>query len=126
MLSKAALPTVAGLNLEAVDEVDHIVEAATGARSDAASRDSDSQMCFAGACSADQHDVALLGDEAAASEIVDERLIDRRAIELEVGYVLGKRQLGDGELVLDRTGLLLVDLRIEQIADDALGFMLSF
>ena len=48
------------------------------------------------------------------------------SVELEVGDVLGKRQLGDGELVLDRTGVLLVDLRVEQIADDALGFMLSF
>jgi len=27
----------------------------------------------------------LLGDEAAASEVIDERLVDRRAIELEVG-----------------------------------------
>ena len=78
MLGKPPLPSVAGLDLEAVDEVDHIVEAATGTRSDAASRYSDGQMCFAGAGAADQHDVALLGDEAAAGEIVDERLVDRR------------------------------------------------
>jgi hypothetical protein len=38
----------------------------------------------------------LLGDESAAGEIVDERLIDRRALELEVVEVLGERQLGDG------------------------------
>src|SRR6478752_5658953 len=79
-----------------------------------------------GASAADQHDVALLGDEAAAGEIVDERLVDRRAVELEVGDVLGKWQLGDGELVFDRPGLLLVDLGGEQIADDTLGFMLAF
>jgi len=68
----------------------------------------------------------LLGDEAAAGEVVHERLVDRRALELEVGEVLGERQLGDGELVLDRARLLLVDLGVEQITDDALGFVLAF
>jgi hypothetical protein len=47
---------------------------------------------------------------------VHERLVDRRALELEVGEVLGERQLGDGELVLDRARLLLVDLGVEQAA----------
>src|SRR5271154_7056557 len=40
--------------------------------------------------------------------------------------VLGERQLGDGELVFDRARLLLVDLGGEQVADDALRFMLAF
>jgi hypothetical protein len=44
--------------------------------------------------SAGQHDVALLGDEAAGGEIPHQRLVDRRALELEVGEVVGKRQLG--------------------------------
>jgi len=52
---------------------------------------------------------------------MDERRIDRRAREVEVGEVLGERQLGDGELVFDRPRLLLADLGAEQIADDALG-----
>ena len=69
---------------------------------------------------------ALLCDEAAAGEIVDERLVDRRTFELEVIEVFGERQLGDGELVLDRARLLLADLSVEQIADDALWFMLAF
>jgi hypothetical protein len=56
---------------------------------------------LAGASPTDQHRVALLGDEAAAGEIIDERLIDRRALELEVFEVFGERQLGDTELVLD-------------------------
>src|ERR1700740_1812941 len=99
MLCKPALPSVAGLRLEAVDEVDHVVESAAGAGSDAASGDGNGQVGFAGAGAADQHHVALLGDEAAAGEIVDERLVDRRAVELEVSNILGKRQLGDGELV---------------------------
>jgi hypothetical protein len=82
-------------------------------------------MGFAGAGAADQHDIALLGDEAAAGEVIDQRSVDRRAFELEVLDVLGKRQLGDGELVLDRPGLLLVDLSAEQVADNALGFVLA-
>jgi hypothetical protein len=125
MFGKPALPSIAGLDLEAVDEIDHIVEAATGAGSDAASGDGDGQVGLAGAGAADQHGVALLGDEAAAGEVIDQRPVDRRAIELEVLEVLGKRQLGDGELVFDRPGLLLVDLGVEQVADNALGFVLA-
>src|SRR5712675_1148178 len=74
---------------------------------------------------ADQHGVALLGDEAAAGEVIDQRLVDRCSLELEVLKVLGERQLGDGELVLDRTRLLLVDLGVEEVADNALGLVLA-
>ena len=125
LIGDPTLPSVTGLSLEPVDEIDHVVEPATGARADAASGDGDSQMGLAGASAADQHGVALLGDEAAASKIVHERLVDRRTLELEVVEVLGERQLGDGELVLDRARLLLVDLGVEQITDNALGFMLA-
>jgi hypothetical protein len=121
MLGNAALPSVAGLDLQAIDEIDHVVEASASTGSDAASGNGDGQVGLAGAGTADQHGVALLGDEAAASEILDQRLVDRCALELEVLKVLGKRQLGDGELILDRTGLLLVDLGVEQVADNALG-----
>src|SRR3954464_13144023 len=126
MIGERALPSVAGLSLEPVDEIDHVVEPAAGAAADAASSDSDGKMSLAGSGSADQHGIALLSDEAAAGKVVDERLVDRRALELEDIEVFGERQLGDGELVLDRARLLLADLGIEQIADDALGFMLAF
>ena len=80
MLGEPPLPSVAGLDLKAVDEVDHVVEAPTSAGSDAASGDCNGQM-GAGAV---QHDVALLGDEAAAGEVIDQRPVDRRTFELEV------------------------------------------
>src|SRR5687768_10487086 len=47
-------------------------------------------------------------------------------VELEVSDVLGEGKLGNGELVLDRSCLLLADLGREQVADDALRFMLAF
>jgi hypothetical protein len=113
LISDPALPSVTGLNLEAVYEIDYVVEPATGTGADATS--GDGQMGLAGASPADHHSVALLGDEAAASKVIHERLIDRGALELEVIEVLGERQLGDGELVLNRARLLLVDLGVEQI-----------
>ena len=126
LVGDATLPSVTGLDLEPVDEIDHVVEPAPGAGADAASGDGNGQMGLASAGTADQHGVALLGDEATAGEVVHERLIDRRALEQEVVEVLGERQLGDGELVLDRARLLLVDLGVEQVTDDALRFMLAF
>jgi hypothetical protein len=126
MIGETALASVAGLGLEPVDEIDHVVEPAADAGADASSRNGDGKMGFAGAGPTDQHGIALLCDEAAAGEVVHERLVDRRALELEVVEVLGERQLGDGELILDRPCLLLVDLRREQIANDALRLMLAF
>ena len=120
------MPSVTGLDFEPVDEIDHVVEPATGAGADAASGDGNGQMGLSGAGPADQHGVALLGDKSAAGEVTHECLVDGRALELEVVEVLGERQLGDRELVLDRARLLLVDLGIEQITDNALGFVLTF
>ena len=64
--------------------------------------------------------------KSSTSQIVHQRLIDRGAVELEGIEVLGQRQLGNGELVLDRACLLLVELGLEEIADDALRLMLAF
>jgi hypothetical protein len=100
MIGEPALASIPRLGLETVDEIDHVVESAAGAAADAASGDRDGKMSLAGAGSADQHGVALLSDEAATGEVIHERLVDRRALELEVVEVLGERQLGDGELVL--------------------------
>src|ERR1700761_1431918 len=82
-------------------------------------------MRLARAGSADQDDVALLGDELAAGEVAHEVLVDRRAFELEVVDILGERQLGDRELISDRTCVLLRYLRLEQVADEPLRLMLA-
>ena len=80
---------------------------------------------WVGTGTADQNDIALLGEEAAAGEIIDQRLVDGCALELEILKILGKRQFGDGELVLDRACLLLVNLGVEQVADNTLRFVLA-
>ena len=56
----------AGLGLEAVDQINDVEEAAAGASADAGSCDGDGQVALAGAGAADEHDVALLGEEGAA------------------------------------------------------------
>src|ERR1700683_1962848 len=82
-------------------------------------------MRLACAGSADKDDVALLSDETAAGEVAHEGLVDRRVFELEVVEILGERQLGEGELISDRTRVLLRYLRLEQIADEPLRLMLA-
>jgi hypothetical protein len=84
------------LSLEPVDEIDHVLEPATSARADAAFSYSDGKMGLAGSSSTHEHGVALLADESAAGEVIDECLVDRCAFELEVVEVLAGRQ-GGGE-----------------------------
>src|SRR5579863_2369235 len=82
-------------------------------------------MGFACPSSADKDDVALLSDEAAAGEIANQAFVDWRILEGEVVDVFGERQLGDRELVFDRARLLLGDLGLEQIADEALRLVFA-
>jgi hypothetical protein len=51
--------------------------------------------------------VELLGNEGAAGEAAHQIRIDRRILERKVVDIPGEGQLGDGELVSDRTRLLL-------------------
>ena len=69
---------------------------------------------------ADEDDVALVSQELAAGELAHEVLVDGGAGEGELGDVLGKGQLGDRDLVLDRARLLLGDLGLKEVADDLL------
>src|SRR5436305_1488513 len=87
------LPAGAGFALQPVDEIDDGIEAAPGAAADAGPRNSYGQMRLAGAGSTDQHSIALFGQEGAARQIADQRLVDRRAGKVEVADVFGQRQL---------------------------------
>src|SRR5690606_4241826 len=118
VIGNAALPAGAGLGLEPVDQVYDVEEAAACAVADEGPGNGDRQMRLASARPADQHDIALIGDEGATGKVADQGFVDRRAGEVEVLDVLGQRQLGDGELVFDGTGLLLRYLGLQQIADD--------
>ena len=86
------LPAGAGFALQPIDEVDDGIEAAPGAAADAGPRNSYRQMRLAGAGSADQHRIALFGEKGAARQIADQRLVDRRAGEIEVVDVPGLRR----------------------------------
>ena len=82
-------------------------------------------MRLAGSGSTYKHGVALLCDEVAAGEVANEGLVDRRVLEGEVVDVFGERQLGDGELILDRPRLLLRDLGAQEVSDKALRLVLA-
>jgi hypothetical protein len=68
----------------------------------------------------------LLGQEAARSQVFDQHLVDRCCGKVEVGDLLGQRQLGYCHLILDRARFLLVDLRLQEVADNALRRVLPF
>src|SRR5258707_15319396 len=68
LVGEPALAPVAGLGLEPVDEIDHVIEPTAGAGADAVSGNGDGKMRLAGAGPADQHGIALLGDEARSEE----------------------------------------------------------
>ena len=80
-------------------------------------------MGLAGAGAADQHDVALALQEVAAGEFLDQGPIARGSGEVEVGRLLGRRQLGGRHLVLDGARLLVGDLGLQQRTDDLLHRM---
>jgi hypothetical protein len=80
MISEPTLSCVAGLGLEPVDEIDHIVETAAGAGANAASRNGNGQVGLASASPTDQRRVALLGDEAATGEIIGKGNADKAAV----------------------------------------------
>jgi hypothetical protein len=116
IVGDASLASGSTFGLELIDEIDGGEEAPARSSADATPRDGDGQMRLARAGSADQDDVALLGDERAAGEIAHDRFVDRRILEGEVFDVFGQRQLGDGELIFDRARLFLRDLGLQEIA----------
>ncbi|MET3583891.1 hypothetical protein ABID19_006957 [Mesorhizobium robiniae] len=99
VIGNAALPAGTGLGLEPVDR-STTLKKRPRAPLRMGDGNGDRQMRLAGACPADQEDIALMGDEGAGGEIADQALVDRRAGKIEVLDILGQRKLGDGELVL--------------------------
>lgn len=57
------------------------------ARANDAACDPDGDVTLAGASSPDQHDVALIGQEHAGAQLLDQRAVDGRALECEVGQL---------------------------------------
>ena len=86
------------LGLELINEIYDVVKTSARAGANAPSGDGDGKVGLAGAGSANQHDIALLGDEATTGEVGDERMVDRGVLELEVVEILGERELGDSRV----------------------------
>ena len=59
LIGDPTLPSVTGLGLKPVDEIDHVVKPSTDAGADAASGDGNGQMGLASTGAADQYGVAL-------------------------------------------------------------------
>jgi hypothetical protein len=89
----AALTADLDLGLELVDEVDNVEEAGLAAGSDAAASDGYGDVALARAGAADEDDVALAVEERTTGKVVHELFVDRRALEGNVGELLGQRQL---------------------------------
>ena len=80
---------------------------------------------LAGAGSADQHGVALGGEEAALVQLAHQPLIDRRHHEVELGEVLHHRETRHPHAVGGRAGAMIGELSEQQLAEDALKRMLG-
>ena len=96
-----ALALGAGFGIELVHQVDHVEEPAPAPCPDTGPGDADGKMGFAGACAADQDEVALMVEEVAVGQVADQGLVNLGGLEVELLQFLGERQLGDGHLVFD-------------------------
>src|SRR6516164_5852415 len=96
IIGEARLAARPSFGLEPIDKIDSVEEPATRSGADATARDRHRQMRLAGASPANQDDVALLRDEAAAGESAHQALVDRCTFEFEAIDILGQWQFGDG------------------------------
>ncbi len=74
VIGEPSLPAGTGLAFQPVHEIDHGVKASSRATADAGPCEGYGEMAFARAGAADQHGVALLGDELAARQVADQSL----------------------------------------------------
>ena len=72
VIGDASLLSGTVFGLEPVDEIDDVEEAAAGSVANERAGDCDGQVGFARAGAADEHGIALVGDERAGGEIADE------------------------------------------------------
>src|SRR3954447_21094354 len=91
VIGEPTLPAGAGLALQPVHQVKDDVEAASCATADARSCDGHGEMRFAGAGSADQDGVALLGQKGPGCQTADQALVDRGFGKGEAVEILGQR-----------------------------------
>ena len=83
------------------------------------------QVRFSGPGATNQPHVALIGDEGAACKLANQARMDRCTGDVAVVEVFRRRQLRDGHLVFDGTRLLLGNLGLQQVTDDAGRFVLA-
>ena len=126
IIGYAALLGRPGFHLQIVDQINDIEETPPQASPDAGACNGDSQMGLARTRATNQHSVALIGNESARGEILDQSLVDWCAIKGEVVNVLGQWEFGDLELITDGAGLFLDNLRLKQIAHNVRRLMLAF
>src|SRR5215470_11104030 len=93
VIGEPALPSGTSFALQSIDEVDDGIKAASRTAADAGSCDGNGEMAFTGAGATNQHGVALLTEKGAASQAADQRLVDRRAGEVEVVMSLASGSL---------------------------------
>ena len=96
VVGEPALAAGAGLGLEPVDEIDHVVEPAAGAGSDAASGNGDGKMRLASAGPANQHGIG-------AAEVL---ALIKRLKERGYGVIVISHNLADVFEVADRIVVL--------------------
>lgn len=110
-VSNASTAAKLHLCFELVDQIDGVEEGGLPPGADDASGDAEGDVALAGTRAADQHDVPLLVEEGAGRELLDRFTVDRRACEVEVGKLLGERQLGNAHLVVvDRACLAAISV----------------
>ena len=126
IVGEASLAAGAAFGLEPIDEIDGGEEAAARPGADAASRDGDRRCVLPVPVPPTSTTLRCWAMKAPPARSRTRASLIGVSLNAKSVDVLGQRQLGDGELVLDRARLLLRDLGLEQIADEALRFMLAF
>ena len=107
MLGEFAGPALKGFQFEQVDQIGGVVEPDPGTAADAVAGDGDAEVGLSRSRAADQHDIALAGEEGAGGKVADQPFVDRCAGKLEAVEFACERQLGGGHLVLDGAGMLI-------------------